>query len=62
MQGLLRTKIIEIEKLMNKNALLCLTETQQKIDNNRYKIRFMSGKNLFHIEKKASYLNKIRFR
>ena len=33
-QGLSRTKIIEIEKLINENTLLCLTETQQKLDNN----------------------------
>ena len=31
-QGLTKTKIIEIERLLNKQSLLFLTETQQKFD------------------------------
>ena len=31
-QGLTKTKIIEIERLLNKQSVLFLTETQQKYD------------------------------
>ena len=31
-QGLTKAKAIEIEQLLDKNVILCLTETQQKVD------------------------------
>ena len=36
-QGLTQTKVIELEDMLRQNEITCLTETQQKIEKNRFK-------------------------
>ena len=44
-QGLTKAEAIEIEQLLDKNVILCLTETQQKVDS----VNFSKGIHMKHL-------------